>query len=359
MSIWSKILVGLVFVATLPLFYLAARALRTEQVWKTAAGTYVDPIEKTLQNNKLLLEGDDGSSGGEPRPGIRQKRVELHDMLVDRGRVWQNCAPGQVTPAGEASVTVEMPDPSVPHKIQDNMVVYVFDQRNVEEGGAYLGEFKVVGIAENQISLAPTMRLTQRELTRLAAAAAAPWVLYERMPGDRHETFAGSDPAQLAALMPGVPPEVLDEFARDGQDAGPDDPPERVNNGKYERALRDYALYTHELHAQIASLNDQIVAANTDKALAEKTRKDVERLVDLRKADIDDKLQPELVEAEAERDLVKKHHASLDKAIAAVQAEVLRLLSENQRLAAEYTAIQRDAARRIDSYDESQASLNP
>ncbi|MEX0713783.1 MAG: hypothetical protein WD278_15700, partial [Pirellulales bacterium] len=191
-------------------------------------------------------------------------------------------------------------------------------------------------------------KLTDRELNRITATKGS-WVLYERMPGDRHGTLAGLDQAQLAAMMPGVPPEVLNEYLRHGQNAGPDDPPDRVADGKYERQLRDYAVYFGELHRQMSAERDRIAARTTDKAFAEKTRDDTQRQVELRQQHIDNDLKPELARVESERDTIQAHHEALDARIAALRQEVADLLAETKRLAAQWTAMQTEAAERINA----------
>ena len=46
MSIWNKVLVGLICVASLALFYLAARTLRTHQYWCDLARQHEDKIDQ-------------------------------------------------------------------------------------------------------------------------------------------------------------------------------------------------------------------------------------------------------------------------------------------------------------------------
>ena len=86
--------------------------------------------------------------------------------MVDRGRVWKNCVPQRVDPAiGLSVVAVEFPDP---HRIQDKSIIYVFEEG---EAGRYLGEFKVEAVAEKQVTLTPTMKLSPRQLDKIKGSA--------------------------------------------------------------------------------------------------------------------------------------------------------------------------------------------
>lgn len=339
MNIWSKVLLGLILLSSLFLFYFAMRMLKTEEAWQKAVQSYDKPLEDVEKKLQLAVDGD--TSATPPQLGLRDLGVKLHDFMVDRGRVWKNCVPQKVDAAtGQSQVAVEFPDP---HRIQDKSIIYIFEEG---DAGHYLGEFKVDGVAEKQITLSPTMKLSPRQLKQIAGTRAA-WLLYERMPVDRHDVFAGLNQQQLAAMMPGVPADVLDQYVRNGQDAKPDEAEDRVMNGKYERQLRDYNVYFHEMHAQIASLQDQVAAATTDLAIVQKARDDTQKQVELRQNEIDKLIKPELEKVSAERDVATAYREQLEKELAQVQQEVDATIKENQKLAARWAEFQFESARRL------------
>ncbi len=339
MNIWSKVLIGLILFSSLFLFYFAMRMLRTEQVWHKAVRSYDAPLENAQKKAELAVDGDRNATP--PQQGIRDLRVKLHDFMVDRGRVWKNCVPQQVDPAsGLSKVAVEFPDP---HRIQDKSIIYVFEEG---EAGRYLGEFKVEGVAEKLVTLTPTMKLSPRQLDKIKGTRAA-WLLYERMPVDRHDVFAGYDQQQLAAMMPGVPANVLDEYLRNGQDAQPDDSEDRVMNGKYERQLRDYNVYFHEMHSQIASMQDQVAAATTDLGIVQKSRDVTQKEVELRQEEIDKEIKPELEVVSAELELATAYRQQLEDKLAEVQQEVDETIKKNKELAARWTELQFESAKRL------------
>src|SRR5579859_3484459 len=89
MSIWSKILVGFIFLASAGMMVLAAKALKIHKAWQTAGRSYEKPMAAKTRENRLLIDGDPTTTP--PTPGIRDLSVQLHALMVDRGRVWQNC----------------------------------------------------------------------------------------------------------------------------------------------------------------------------------------------------------------------------------------------------------------------------
>lgn len=352
MNIYGKVLIGVILVAGLGMFYLATRNLKAHQEQMSRAQQIQQQLESVQAENEILREG--GSLAGQDIPGIRKLRVGLNGLLVDRGRVWSGAQRDQVDPqTGSVGVTVPKADPNSPLTVQDKMVLYLFEDI---QGGVYLGEFKVEGVADAQVQLTPTMSLSPRQVQRIVGSQAT-WSLYERMPADRHTLFAGMDQAALANWMPNVPPAVLEQYVRDGQEARPDDPPDRVEDGKYVRPLHDYAVGFRELHRHISELNDEIEAAKIDMAFAEATRDNTTRQIELRQAEIDQKLQPELAEVHAERDMIKAHHEALVARLAAVEAEIDQRLADTKKLAEEWTAMQLDAARQIDERTGEQVGL--
>ncbi|MGH7138825.1 MAG: hypothetical protein ACREHD_24015, partial [Pirellulales bacterium] len=239
----------------------------------------------------------------------------------------------------------------------------------------FMGEYKVTGLADKSVSLAPTTlppnkKLFDQQIARIRDTKSL-WAIDETLPTDRHDVFRGYDQAQLSQMMPGVPPEVLQEYLRDGSDAQPNDPPERVFNGKYERLLRDYVVYYHELNRELASLRDQIAAAKTDEAIAKKLQADAEKEVASRVELIDKTLKPELAEVQAERDLITAHRDALRAKLEGkqdengnviekgVQQQIEETLAENKRLLSEWTSLQLAAAKRLNELIERDTAAAP
>lgn len=358
MSILSRVLVGFILVASIGFFILAAYNLKARTAWEQEIQRIENQLPPLAKQIEALINGDESATP--PQPGIRKLEIQMHDLMASRGKVWRGCTVQKID-ANEVLVEVPFPDP---HQIQDKMVLYAFEEG---DQGGYIAEFKVAGIADKKVSLQPTMSFQFPWQLKRINQSRVPWSLYEKMPGDRHDVFVGLNQAQLAALMPGrppdirpVPPEVLQEYVRDGTPAEPNDPPERVVNGKYERVLNDYEVYFHWAHAQVASLNDQIAAATTDLALAEKLRDDAQQEVAGRQKTIDETLKPELTEVQGELTTISEHLAALQQKLAQVEAEIQATQAENKRLAAQWTNWQLEAAKRLNELIErDQARVSP
>jgi len=217
MSIWNKVLIGLIIVASLGFFYMALRTLKTHQHWRENAQRHEKKIRQFQEDSRQLVEG--AGEGEAYQPGIERLRLDLNKLLVDRGRVWTDCKPqaGPQTPqTGLVSVATD------PRGIAPKTVLYVFEGTDVRQGGRYVGEFKVVKVdeANKLLDLQPSMKLTPAELQRLAASTAgkAPWIMYEVMPADSHQAFARVDKEEeKEELKKLFPARIVEEYLQDGQ----------------------------------------------------------------------------------------------------------------------------------------------
>ena len=254
MSIWNKILLGFIFLASVAFAYMAARTLKTHEYWRNQAKAYEYAVglreayqEACAKGGKLILlpadSGEEWEEDNELRqvrtsgkvdldklrdrevtieetPGRDQLRAELHKAVNDRGKVWRNCEPQQVD-ATTLRVNTDLPDP---HGIAERSRVFAFEEAPLElvgdqlQGGRYLGEFTVIASdeANGSVDLAPTMKLAQEEVDYIAGSIAnrAKWILYETMPVDSHTAFAGMDEEELKELLPA---DSLAEYAHDGE----------------------------------------------------------------------------------------------------------------------------------------------
>jgi molybdopterin converting factor small subunit len=167
--------------------------------------------------------------------------------------------------------------------------------------------------------------------------------MYDTMPTDNHEAFAGLTESQLKPLLPAA---VLAEYVRDGQPAQPGDPDRCKVAGKYVRALRDYAGMRDTFFRQRTVLVDQIEAGKRDQQYVEEALADAKTEVsffETEKATIQ-----ALVKKFAEqRDAVLAHLRRIEKSLAGFKAMIDRQLTDNQRMANQIGAIQ-FKARQID-----------
>ena len=353
MSIWNKILLGFIFVASLAFFYLATRTLATHHAWRVSAQAFQKALDEAKQEEVALREGS--QEGEELRLGIRQLRLELHKLMLARGRVWYAAVPGQVDAnTGEVMVSIDTPDP---HQISKEMTLYVFENEQAKDGGQYVGQFKVTGADQKQVTLKPVFNLArtiedaegnkrkaeQRKLDRLAQSKGR-WDLYERMPGDNHEIFTSLSEEELREL---VPEELLAEYLKDGKPAEPGDPEDCVDADKnYVRELIDYGIVFTQNDVERSELVDRLQAEMRDRKSVQEALADAKEQHKFHtKANVAAK--DEQAKMFRQRDAVLAHLAEVQKVLTDKEGQIQSTVSTIQAMVGEISKIQLEATRRI------------
>jgi len=311
MSIWNKILVGLVITASLVFFYTSARTLKTWKYWRDSEKEFAAKLETTQQN--VVRE----------KQAIRKARSELSRLLANRGRIWDKCLPGGVVQDAVAVNT----DPTAPHHITDKMVLYVFENPEENVKGKYLGEFIVTAVAENKVQLTPAMTFSKSEWDQLTTSK-GPWVLYEMMPTDRQDAFAGLSEDEKKSLLPAG---SLADYAEDGKN----------------RKLRDYRIIFMYQQMARTLFVDTEAALKRDNQYLQNAVDNLQKQVQLAEQEVAG-LKTNLATAVKEQKAVTGHLATLQTKVAAIQEIVARKIQENYVFAAEIAKIQLNAAKRID-----------
>jgi len=346
MSIWNKILVGLILLLSVIFFFMAARALNAHRHWQQQARVLKQKLLEQEAVHRELMEGspEDPSMLGL----LPTTKLELGKLLVDRGRVWHDCRPQRVSvvkdpqtgeDSVEVAVTTDSPDP---HGIDVKTVLFIFEQKKIEDGGAYLGQFTVTAAPPKNLQLQPSRKLTVREFQRLEASQKnqTPWVLYEVMPADRHDVLTELSEDEIRSMFPD---DTEDEYVKDGRPSDPTNP----ESAKYVRQLRDYDVLFGAYHNERSMAIDERQAATRDLKYLQAALADAKQQEQFRIAEIDG-LKKELAECVAERDAVAAHRKALEAKLSAVNADIERMIEANQALAGEIARIQLEATRRID-----------
>jgi hypothetical protein len=334
MSIWNKVLVGLICVASLAFFYMAARTLKTHQHWRELARKCERKLDQVWADNQRLTDAE------------RQRRVELRRLLLDRGRMWTKCDPKVKLNAqdGTASVAIAI-DQAEPHGIARKSILYAFEQADVQNKGRYLGEFLVADSDDRKaLTLVPTLPLSPPQVERLSTAQ-RPWELYEILPRDNHDVFAGLSEKEKEALL-GTSPSY-GEYRDDGAPATKDMPAERVENEKYVRWLRDYQVQFGVQNLHRTLLVDQIDATARDLKLVEDALELAKQQEEAAKQDVASALE-EKKEFSRQRDSVTTYLKSVQQELDAAQADIEKRLKSNQKMAEQMAKLQLEAARAID-----------
>jgi len=401
MSIWNKILLGFIFLATLGFCYLGMRTLKTQDFWRSLAQKYEEKI-KTTEKEIFDLEyanvdEDDqeaikqivakDSEGKEILLGIKQLSHELAKLDIGRGRIWSYCGPQQVSPTGGIAVQTNEESSDGP-VIAPKSIVHVFEERDVAEDGRYLGEFRVENATEQQVVMEPTRKLTPEEIKAIQDSQATPnmsWAIYEKMPVDSPETFAGMNEDQLTALLikPNKNPpqpevdEILlsriDELVADGKPVGPesDAPAERFSSSEktflpdyvtlpddiidevesdgtnyFFRPLRDYSALFEMYDRRRIELHDSNEATVRDGQLVQGALADAEKQKALRTRE-KAMLDQDRSQIERERDVVAKHQQELQRRVSLIQQDNERIKQTNKAMAGQLAKIQLSTARHI------------
>jgi hypothetical protein len=340
MSIWNKVLVGCIFFTSLAFFMMAARTVRTHEHWRQLAEKFQKRIAQVRLESRKLEKGDADWMG------MAKAHLESAKLATDLGRVWYNCTPKRAdAQSGQVSVSIEAP---APHGIADKTVLYVFEKADVQKGGRYLGEFKVVGVTATAVALEPTRRLSESQLQRLSQSK-GPWVLFAKLPLDSHrdQAFADLKENDLKAMLPEG---SVAEYIHDGQAAEAGDPDSRKVkvDGKdvYVRFLRDYGAMLESLSQHRSELVDQIESGKRDEQAAEDALTDAKSQQEFLQKQYAS-LVEEVAKYHGQREAVKIHWQQIQTALAQFQAKIADQITSNQGMAAEIAKIQ-FRARRID-----------
>ena len=239
MSIWNKVLVGLNIVAALALCYMMARALRTQQYWEAQVASSSRATQgQTRRQPRPGRGGETYQRQAQRKPGHQARQARTGDAVDRRGRAWHRCVPANID-RQTGSVALNVVEPN-PHGITAKMFVYVMSEAEVKDGGRYLGEFQVGQVADQKIQLDPTRKLDEAEINRLVKSdPKLGWSLYEVMPIDKHQAFAGLSEKELKDLLPAA---SLPEYLKDGQPTDRDAPtvPQREVRAAAARLLDEF-----------------------------------------------------------------------------------------------------------------------
>jgi hypothetical protein len=336
--IYQVVLVWFVFAASVGFVYMGARTLKTHQSWRSAALAWQKAVDEVQKENVLLQEGIE--NGAEiVEPGIEQLEAELHRAVVDRGTVWFRAKVDRIDPkTGVGELTIEKPEP---HDIVTKMVLFIFDQQGVAEGGKYLGEFKVTkgdGVAKT-IEIAPNLPLTDQDRQRLAQAKDL-WALYAVMPVDNSRLYAGMTDAERRALFPGKSPEGLAEYA------------------SADRTLRDYEYFFHQNAAERELLAASIATTQHNLQRIASAQQEVEKEIQFRQAERV-ALTADREKFQFEQKAIHTYLEALEKKLVDVGAQLQASFTATVQAAKNIEQIQLKAAEEIDRLTNEQAVLAP
>lgn len=363
---WAHVtLVVLIFLAAVGYFVLAAETLRINSALRKQANTLEAQLAQAKANIEALDRGTKNSqiinqlSGLEVKipedaeevPSATELEHQLHLVTRLRGQVWRKVAPAGFDPqTGTVSVTIESPQPA---GITADKILFLFEdgpptQPDPNQGPQYLGEFRVTEAAGQEVKMVSVNLLDDAEKQRIARSPGN-WALYETMPVDQAELFAGLTADQLKKILPAA---SVEEYIRDGTPAGPDDDEWHVvgydEDGNqlgpndmskavrkvYRRRLRDYATEFADLNRRRVMLLGNIEAVKDDNEQLKAALASAEKLGAFREEEIR-KLTIDLAGVTKERKLIEQHLATVQAQLANARKLLDQAIAENRRLADE------------------------
>lgn len=369
MSIFTKVLLGLVLIAAFPAIYLAAGVLSVQGAWRTKVAEFETALKAKQEANKLLEFGSDEARSlpyvpGKPlQPGqtlgVNQLEVARNTLLYQNGRIWYAT---RLTPSINPELgTVKMVvydndftnvnfggDPTSggrkelkeekEHGITNKMTVFIFQMKHNGERSAtdrYIGEFVVDGLIEANIPLKPARPFTAEQWEKLREGDGQ-WIVRDQMPNDVREAFIGMSEDEIRQR---VGPELAPEYINDNQPATEamiaDEKLNKFIVGddktgkKFMRPLNDYREIFRTADRELDEMKVKLQIEEGELAFAKAAEKNamaISAALDVRKT----ALEADKVKIDDELKIVKDHSEKLAVAVEEMKQELSRLLQENK-----------------------------
>jgi hypothetical protein len=313
--------------------------------------------------NRIFAEGlpFDAEAEGNRMPAMDVWKQRLQVQARERGRVWSGVKPAGRVDAATGQIPVAIPAPR-PHGLEKDAIVYAFEQgppnpAAPDQPAQYLGEFRVMEVRDDGVTLKSVQGLDNRTGGRLDRSAANPgsvWKLYETMPLDSYELFAGLNEAQLKQLLPA---ESIPEYLRQGTPATPDDdeyhragfddkglrvgPDDAANatEWRFDRPLRDYAYLFAELARQRVVMLAQRAGLVEDNNRLKAAEASAQKLKAHREQEIV-ALKADLGHMTRDRQVIERLLAAVEQQLGSARKMVGDLMNENAELAQKLVASQ-------------------
>jgi predicted nucleic acid-binding Zn-ribbon protein len=323
MSVWNKVLLGLIIVVSLVFLFLGYRVLKVHQKYRDQVADNRESIETTLASIEQVHEGSD------QKTGLDELKLKLHAILYDRGRAWFHVTPANLAKNGDkidVQVVTDLPDPN---EVHPESIIYLFDETPAADGGKYLGSFKVNSVQGKQVSLTSEHLMNDVEFKYLqdSLQQGGTWAMYEAVPSDRQDIF---DPLTEEELKQRVPENLIAYY----QDS--------------ERKLRDYDLLLNNLYEKRAKLLHELASVTSSEAGMQEAVNDAKTQDQFRRAEIDD-LDQQLTELKRQRDAVKKHLADVESMMKEIEQQIQEKRRLSKKLLGEIARIQLEASQKIES----------
>lgn len=190
---WGTIIAGiLVLLASLGFTFLAGMVGQQERAWREIIAGY----QKEIAKKRDGLGGEGADSAQKSIATLEQEKARWQRVwnLVDEwgGRSWPNAA--FTPPMEDRAGTITVEDVEKLTAVA-GAEVYVFDEADIAEGGAFLGAFHVDVVNGNKLSISPAAPPTEED-RRLWAKPRETVRVYETLPNDTWLAFHTLSPTK-------------------------------------------------------------------------------------------------------------------------------------------------------------------
>ena len=368
---WAHVLTAVaLYFATAGYLILLSQEQSLRWKHREAEAKALRDLERITQQTRALTGGSDELMG------VRELAHQVQMLNRQRGRVWRGAVPtsevdlatGQVRvgfpmPRQEPSEDefAEQPEPVEPSPLtlRPDAVLYLFGQGEAsldgQGTGQYLGEFLVKEVNGREALLEP---ITPLALDNVAAERLinhrGPWIVYESMPIDSYERFAGFTPEELQQLLPAS---VVEEYTRHGGESQPDDDEFRLEGlnadgqpvgqdeepvkFRYRRMLRDYSYLLHDLDQEHGELIALVQAATADLEKLQNALESGRRLQSFREEE-KRMLQSDQALLERGTEAIRQHAEGLQSQVDKARRLLDEMLRENAEIAKQIAEAQGD-----------------
>lgn len=222
-SIGTVVAGFLVLLSAATFLYLAARIAQRDRAWKQK----IDDLEARLAKAEHDRTPDPRSAGWEEGPNslarLRDRRDRWRRGLdrIDtwRGRIWQNASfqpPKDDTSTGTVALAEQTNTADSP-PLHAGSLVFLFDSIPFEEGGAYIGEFRIEKTGFDEATKRHILTVVQTAPrdeydAKVLALPHDSVIVFEDLPVDRWLAFYSS-PELAADDERGVLPEAVKDDA--------------------------------------------------------------------------------------------------------------------------------------------------
>ncbi|MGL6195006.1 MAG: hypothetical protein ACRC2T_09315 [Thermoguttaceae bacterium] len=321
MNIWNKVLLVLILLLGVFASMWSAKALKINSEWAKKVAKLEDDKVNDLKKIDTL---NDISKGVPSIPALEALEFKY---LVDNAEKWNGCKPLNVASsendAWKISVQFELENKTDSGmKVGD--VIYLFDNRPIEEGGRFLGRFSVTQIYPNGTAVADSVDLledSEKMAVQQSLQSGATWTAHSKCPADRPDFFNTLSETERQKFP------VLARI------------PNYLNEG-YEPVDFGYLL-TSLNENRIANQETLAAALNRKKILEEVNVSVNQQRLELQNTK--DGIEKRIKQMELQRDELKKLSNSLDKEIAQMKKQIDTVQSQNEKLVDDLLKLQMQA----------------